>query len=164
RIPLLAFAAIQAALLPRLARLASEHKHDDFREGLMRLVVVVTSLCIVGTIAATPVGPQVGKKLFPTKWALGNRDMFFLTLPMSTFILALTLAQGLIALKAYRQNAIAWVAGVVAFVATDAIAADEALFLRNEIAFLVGAIVSALLVGVFLFVRMRRGGASLEDL
>lgn len=164
RIPLLAFAAIQAALLPKLARLAGEHKHDDFRTGMVRLVSVVTALCLAGTIVATLIGPEIGKKLFPTKWDLGNRDMFMLTLAMSIFILALTLAQGLIALKAYRQNAFAWVAGVVAFVAAVTIASSQDLFLRNEIGFLAGCVVSALLVAISLALRMRRGDGTLEDL
>jgi len=163
RIPLLMFQAIQAALLPKLARLASEGKHDDFRVGLKQLVAIVVALCAVGTIVATLIGPALGKKLFPTKWDLGHLDMFMLTLAMSLFIAALTLAQGLIALKAYRQNAFSWIAGVVVFVVTVAIAGDD-LFLRNEIAFLAGSIVAVLLVGLFLILRMRHGGGHLEDL
>jgi len=175
RIPLLAFQAIQAALLPKLARLASEGKHDDFRSGMVRLVAVVTGLCVAGTVAATLVGPRIGERLFPTKWDLGNRDMFVLTLAATVFILALTLAQGLIALKAYRENMIAWVIGVVAFVAMVAAApslinafsdlsSKDVLFLRNELGFLAGAVVSAFVIGVCLFVRMRRSDATLEDL
>ena len=41
RVPLLLFQAVQAALLPKLAGLASEGKHDDFRIGMRRLVAVV---------------------------------------------------------------------------------------------------------------------------
>jgi O-antigen/teichoic acid export membrane protein len=164
RIPLLAFQAIQAALLPKLARLASEGKHADFRSGIIRLVVVVTTLCVAGTLVATAIGPEIGKKLFPTKWTLGNRDMFFLTLAATTFILALTIAQALIALKAYRQNAIAWVAGVAGFVVTVAVLSGEDLFLRNELGFLFGSLVSALLVGIFMAGRIRKGGATLGDL
>jgi O-antigen/teichoic acid export membrane protein len=163
RIPLLLFQAIQAALLPKLARLASEGKHDDFRAGLMRLLAVIGTLCVVGTIAATLIGPAIGQKLFPTKWDLGHLDMFLLTLGSTLFILALTLAQGLIALKSFRQNAFVWVAGVVAFVITVAIDGND-LFLRNEIAFLVGSIVSALLAAFFLVTTMRRTTGHLEDL
>jgi O-antigen/teichoic acid export membrane protein len=164
RIPLLMFQAIQAALLPKLARQAGEGKHADFRAGIMRLVAIVVSLCIVGTLVATVIGPELGKKLFPTKWHdLGSRDMFLLTLGLTLFIVALTLAQGLIALKRYRQNAIAWVAGVVAFVITVTIAGDD-LFFRNEIALVVGAVVAVLCVGSFLFLAMRRHHGDLEDL
>ncbi len=163
RIPLLMFQAIQAALLPKLARLASEGKHDDFRTGMSQLLAIVVGLCVTGTVVAALIGPTIGKKLFPTKWNLGHLDMLLLTGGMTLFILALTLAQGLIALKAYRENAIGWIAGVAAFVATVFIAGDD-LFLRNEVGFLVGSGVAALLSGVFLMLRMRRGAGHLEDL
>ena len=78
-------------------------------------------------------------------------------------IAALTLAQGLIALKAYRVNALAWVAGVVAFVITVAIAGHD-LFLRNEIAFLAGSVVVVIGVGSALLAAMRRSAGTLEDL
>src|SRR5262249_1368497 len=105
----------------------------------------------------------------------GNRDMFVLTLAATMFILALTLAQGLIALKAYRANMIAWIIGVVAFVAVTAAApstinafsdlsSKDVLFLRNDLGFLAGAIIAPLVIGACLFSRMRRGDAPLEDL
>lgn len=162
RVPLLLFQAVQAALLPKLAGLASEGKHDDFRIGMRRLIMVVIVLCVGGTIAATLVGPWAGQKLFADKWDLGNRDMFLLTLAATAFILALTLAQGLIALKAYRENAIAWIVGIVAFVV--AVAAGNDLILRNELGFLAGSTAAAVLMAALLFPRMRRGGATLQDL
>jgi hypothetical protein len=119
-------------------------------------------VCVSGTIAATLIGPWAGKKLFVSKWDLGNRDMFLLTLAATAFILALTLAQGLIALKAYRENAIAWIVGIVAFVA--GVAAGHDLILRNELGFLAGSSAAAILMAVLLFPRMRRGGATLQDL
>jgi O-antigen/teichoic acid export membrane protein len=162
RIPLLLFQAIQAALLPKLSGLASEGKHDDFRVGMKRLMVIVVGLCVVGTVVATLVGPTLGAKLFPDKWDAGYRDVFLLTLAATLFIVALTVAQGLIALKAYKQAAFAWIAGIVVFVAT--VAAGSNLFLRNELGFVAGSGVAAILMSVFLVVRMRRGGATLEDL
>jgi O-antigen/teichoic acid export membrane protein len=163
RIPLLMFQAIQAALLPKLARLASEGKHDDFRTGMYRLIAIVVGLCVAGTLAAAAIGPTIGKALFPSKWNLGHTDLLLLTAGMTLFILALTLAQGLIALKAYRENAIGWIAGVAAFVVALFISGHD-LFLRNEVAFLTGSVVSCVLVGVFLMVRMGRGAGHLEDL
>jgi O-antigen/teichoic acid export membrane protein len=162
RIPLLLFQAVQAALLPKLSHLAGEGKHDEFRAGMKRLLMIVIGLGIFGTIVATFLGPPIGKILFGDKWILGDRDMFLLTLAASLFIVALTLAQGLIALKTYPQPAIAWIVGIVAFIAT--VAAGTNLFLRNELGFVMGAGSAALLMAIFLYLRMRRGGASLEDL
>jgi O-antigen/teichoic acid export membrane protein len=162
RVPLLLFQAVQAALLPKLAGLASEGKHDDFRIGMRRLVAVVLVLCVSGTIAATFVGPWAGKKLFASKWDLGNRDMFLLTLAATSFILALTLAQGLIALKAYKENAVGWIVGIIAFVVAVAVGHD--LILRNELGFLSGGTAALIVMALLLFPRMRRGGATLQDL
>jgi O-antigen/teichoic acid export membrane protein len=163
RVPLLMFQAVQAALLPKLAGLASEGKHDDFRIGMRKLILVVIVLCTTGVIAATLIGPWFGEKLFAPKWDLGHRDMFLLTLAATTFILALTMAQGLIALKGYKQNAFAWIAGIVAFVVV-VVTAGNNLILRNELAFLAGGTVAAGAMALLLFPRMRRGGATLEDL
>jgi O-antigen/teichoic acid export membrane protein len=162
RVPLLLFQAVQAALLPKLAGLASEGKHDDFRLGMRRLVAVVVVLCSAGIVAATLIGPWAGQKLFASKWDLGHRDMFLLTLAATSFILALTLAQGLIALKAYKPNAFGWVVGIVAFVVAVALGHD--LILRNELGFLAGGVSAAIVMAAFLFPLMRRGGATLEDL
>jgi O-antigen/teichoic acid export membrane protein len=162
RVPLLMFQAVQAALLPKLAGLASEGKHDDFRVGMRQLIAVVVGLCLSGTAAATLIGPWAGKKLFASKWDLGNRDMFLLTLAATAFILALTMGQGLIALKAYKQNAFGWIVGIVAFVVAVALGHD--LILRNELGFLAGGAAAAVVMAALLFPRMRRGGATLGDL
>jgi O-antigen/teichoic acid export membrane protein len=165
RIPLLMFQAIQAALLPKLARNASEGKADDFRSGMMRLIMLVSVLGVIGSVGAAIIGPYVGKKLFPSKWgSINHVDMFLLTAALMLFILGLTIAQGLIALKRYRQNAVTWIAGVVAFIAIDAALGSVSLFLRNEIAFVGGTVLSVALAGAFLISAMRRGGAHLEDL
>ncbi len=162
RVPLLLFQAVQAALLPKLAGLASEGKHDDFRVGMKRLVVVVIVLCSAGIVVTTLIGPWLGAKLFASKWDLGHRDMFLLTLAATSFILALTLAQGLIALKAYKPNAFGWVVGITMFVVV--VLSGNDLILRNELGFLAGGVSAAIVMAAFLIPRMRRGGATLEDL
>jgi O-antigen/teichoic acid export membrane protein len=162
---LLLFQAVQAALLPKLAGLASEGKHDDFRVGMKRLMVIVLGLCVVGVVGATVLGPTLGEKLFPSKWNLGYRDMFLLTLGATLFIVALTLAQGLIALKAYKQAAVSWILGIIAFVIPVVlVTGEENLFLRNELGFVAGGGVAALFMALFLILRMRKGGGTLEDL
>jgi len=88
--------------------------------------------------------------------------MMLLTLGAATFIVALTLAQGLIALRAYPQAASAWIVGIVVFLVTVALGRD--LFLRNELGFVTGGGIAAVLMGVFLLQRMRKGGATIGDL
>ena len=50
RIPLFMFQAVQAALLPRLSRLAATGELDEFRAGLRRLLMVVLAVGVVGTL------------------------------------------------------------------------------------------------------------------
>ena len=118
-----------------------------------------------GTVAAWAIGPFVGQLLFgKDKFILGHRDLGFLALGSGLFILALTLAQGLIALRSYVVAAVAWFVGVVAFVIVCAPGYD--LFLRVELGFVGGAAVAALVMGIALLLRMRGGVPSdgLEEL
>jgi O-antigen/teichoic acid export membrane protein len=163
RIPILLFQAVQAALLPKLAGLTGAGKQDDFRSGMRKLLLVVASLGLIGTIGGFLLGPWAGELLFPDKWILGRRDMALLALGSGMFIIALTLAQGLIALKAYARALTAWVVGIVAFVIATAAIND--LFLRVEVGFVAGGAAAALMMGLLLANQMRHGArATVEDL
>lgn len=163
RIPILLFQAVQAALLPKLAGLAGAGRHEDFKSGMHKLVVIVVGLGAVGTIGGFALGPFAGQLLFGNeKFILGHRDLALLAAGSGTFILALTLAQGLIALEAYGQAAIAWIGGIVAFGVVTAIGED--LFLRVENGFVAGGVAAAAGMAVFLMRRMRTGTASFGDL
>jgi O-antigen/teichoic acid export membrane protein len=59
RIPLFLFQAVQAALLPRLARLAAQRKLSEFKRGLQQLLVLVGSVGVLGTVGAFVIGPWV---------------------------------------------------------------------------------------------------------
>lgn len=163
RIPILLFQAVQAALLPKLAGLAGAGRHADFRSGMRKLVVIVLGLGIIGTVAGLTVGPFAGQLLFgKEKFILDHRDLALLAAGSGGFILALTLAQGLIALKGYAPAAIAWIGGIVAFFAVTAIGSD--LFLRVENGFLAGSVVAAAAMGAFLLNRMRTAAGTVGDL
>ncbi len=57
RIPLFLFQAVQAALLPRLSRLAARGEIEEFRAGLRRLIVVVIAVGVVGIAGSFLLGP-----------------------------------------------------------------------------------------------------------
>lgn len=163
RIPILLFQAVQAALLPKLAGLAGAGRHEDFRSGMRKLVVIVIGLGAIGTIAGLTVGPFAGRLLFgEDKFILGSRDLALLAAGSGGFILSLTLAQGLIALKGYAKAAIAWMAGIAGFVAVTAMGND--LFLRVENGFVAGSAIAATTMAVFLLRRMRVAQATVGDL
>ncbi|HZP28494.1 MAG TPA: hypothetical protein VFC99_06055 [Acidimicrobiia bacterium] len=156
RIPILLFQAVQAALLPRLAALAGSNRIADFRAGLNKLVVIVVSIGLLGVAGGGILGSTAGKILFGNKFKLHNGDLALLAAGCGLFVLALTLAQALIALLGHSRATYAWIVGNVVFVAVTAVASHD-LFLRVELGFLAGAAASALVMGWLLKARMTAG-------
>lgn len=154
RIPPLLFQAVQGTLLPKLANLAGAGRHDDFRTGLKQLLVIVVGIAVFGTVAAFAIGVPVGERLFPP-FDISSVDLGLLAAGMGVFIIALTVAQALLALKGHRLAALAWLLGVIVFVAVAAGISD--LEKRVEIGFLVGAAASTLFMAVSLARRMHKG-------
>jgi O-antigen/teichoic acid export membrane protein len=156
RIPILLFQAVQAALLPKLAGLAGAGRHEDFRNGVRKLVTVVVAIGVIGVVAGGTLGPFVGKILFGSKFTLGSTDLALLAAGSGLFILALTLAQALIALMGHSRALVAWAGGIVAFVIVTAVTGPD-LFLRVEIGSIAGAGASAAMMAMMLIPRMREG-------
>lgn len=156
RIPILLFQAVQAALLPKLAGLAGAGRHVEFRDGMRKLVYIIVGISVVAIVAGGTVGPAVGEILFGEKFNLGHVDLALLAAGSGFFILALTLAQALIALMGHKQALVAWVVGIVVFTAVTAVAGDD-LFLRVEIGSIAGSAASAAIMGWYMLKAMRRG-------
>lgn len=158
RIPILLFQAIQAALLPKLAALSGAGKHADFRSGLKKLVAIVVGVGALGVLAGATIGPTVGQILFGDKFNLDSRDLTLLFLGSAAFILALTLAQALIALLGHGRALIAWTVGLVLCVGVMALGSSatvDDLFLRAELGYLAGCLSAAVMMTVFLFLSLR---------
>jgi O-antigen/teichoic acid export membrane protein len=158
RIPILLFQAIQAALLPKLAALSGAGKHDDFRSGLMKLIAIVIGIGALGVVAGATVGPIAGEILFGEKFHLDNRDLALLAAGSALFILALTLAQALIALRGHGRALVAWCIGLVLCVGVTIGSTDD-LFLRVELGFLAGCAGAAAAMAALLVTRMRAESA-----
>jgi O-antigen/teichoic acid export membrane protein len=156
RIPILLFQAVQAALLPKLAHLIGSGRHDDFKDGLRKLVLVVVGIAVIGVVAAGTLGPTVGEILFGDKFTLGNIDLALLAAGSGLFILALTLAQALIALMGHAKALVAWVSGIVVFVGVTAATGPD-LFRRVELGFIAGAAAAAGVMGLLLLRQLRAG-------
>ena len=106
RIPLFLFQAVQAALLPRLSRLAARNEIAEFRVGFRKLLVLVLSVGVAGTLGAWLVGPFVIEKVYgPT---LSGRTMAMLALGSAAYMVALALAQAVIALRGHALVALGW--------------------------------------------------------
>lgn len=154
RIPVLMFMAVQAALLPKLARLAASEQHLDFRVALKRLMWAVIGVAIFGTLIAYTLGPFVGNKIFPDKFHISRLDLGVLAAGSGAYIITQTLTQALIALKAYGRVAVGWVVGCVGYAITQLVLHVH-VTLEVSIAFFVGSAVGAAVMAVLLVQRMR---------
>jgi O-antigen/teichoic acid export membrane protein len=137
RIPLFMFQAVQAALLPRLSRLAATGELLEFRAGLRRLMVLVLGVGVVGTIGAFILGPFVINVVYDAD--LTGQTLAMLALGSACYMVALALAQAVIALKGHPLVALGWISGVVSFVLATWLSSDD-LFTRVEIGLLVSSV------------------------
>lgn len=109
RVPLFMFQAIQASLLPRLARLAARGDYDDFRKGLKLLITVVATIGAIGTLGAWILNLVYGADLT-------GRTIAMLALSSAIYMLALAMSQAVLALEDHAHVAIGWIAGIFAFI------------------------------------------------
>lgn len=154
RIPLFLFQAVQAALLPRLARLAAANEMDEFRAGLKRLLYVVVGVGVIGSVGAWLLGPFAVRTLYDAE--LSRRTLAVLAVGSAFYMLGLAIAQAVIALHGHAQVALGWTVGMVAFVVTTA-TLDGEVFRRVEIGLLVGSAAAAVVFALALRSRLASG-------
>jgi hypothetical protein len=85
---------------------------------------------------------------------LGHRDVGLLAAGTAFFIIAMSLAQALIAVERPARMAAGWVAGVAAFVVVAALGDD--LMLRVQLAAVSGSLTAAVAMAVSLLARLRQ--------
>ena len=91
------FQAIQASLLPRLARLAAQRSFDEFRRGLRLLVLVVTGIGVAGTIYGALLGPWTLRLVYNAD--LTGSTLAMLALSSALYMMALAISQAVLALE-----------------------------------------------------------------
>lgn len=161
RVPLFMFQAVQAALLPKLAHLAGEGRHDDFRTGLKRLLAVVVGIGTLATVTAFAIGPFVVTTMFGKGFELSHKDLAYLAGASAIYMLALALAQALIALENYSRVVLGWASGLIAFVGVTAI--GEELLPRVENGFLAGSIAAAVVMALSVHSLLSKGLGGTHD-
>lgn len=147
RVPLFLFQAVQAALLPRLARLAARGDLVEFKIGFKKLVVLVVGVGLLGTVGAFLIGPYVLELVY--EGGIDRRTMTLLALASAIYMMALAIAQAVIALNGHRHVALGWVLAFVSYVVCAWQASDE-LFLRVEVALVVSSTVGLASFGLSL--------------
>lgn len=159
RIPLFLFQAVQAALLPRLSRLAAQGELDEFRSGLKRLMGVVLVVGVVGTSGAFLLGPWALDVVFEAD--LSGRTLAVLAFSSACYMVALATAQAVIALKGHALVAAGWAIGALVFVLAvfvfgTAFSNDE-VFRRVEVGLLASSVSAMLAFGLALRSKLASG-------
>jgi O-antigen/teichoic acid export membrane protein len=158
RVPVFFFGALQAALLPNLSRQAATGRWLEFRHGLVRLILYVTGFGLVSTLGAFALGPVLFPLLFGARFRLGHLDFAFLGGASAGYMIALVLAQALIALRLYRRMVVAWNAGFASLVGVLFIRGP--LLPRVEHGLFAGTTVAAFGMALFTVSALRKGSFS----
>ena len=159
RIPLYLFQAVQAALLPRLARLAAQRKLSEFKRGLKQLLVLVVSVGVLGTIGAFAIGPWLLELVY--EGGIDRRTLTLLAFASALYMLALAIAQAVIALSGHARVALGWCAGFGTFVVVAWLSSND-LYLRVELALVASSLVSLAIFVASLKQKMS-GNAIFDD-
>jgi O-antigen/teichoic acid export membrane protein len=160
RVPLFLFQAVQAALLPKLARLAARGAIDDFVRGFRKLMVLVLIVSVIAIVGAFVLGPFVVRVFFDSE--LSRRTLTLLALSSSLYMVALALAQAIIALRGHAKVAVGWMIGMLTFIVVVAIPNDD-LLLRDELALVAGSFAAMVVFAVVLRGLIRAGVEPDED-
>jgi O-antigen/teichoic acid export membrane protein len=164
RIPLFLFQAVQAALLPRLSRLAARNEIAEFRAGFAKLMKLVLVVGVVGTAGAFLLGPFVIDRFYNAK--LPRDTMAMLALGSALYMVALAIAQAVIALRGHALVAVGWVVAAATFVLVTWLSSHE-LFRRVEFGLVASSFAAVCTFAVALRSRLRSGevpsGASVMD-
>lgn len=151
RLPLFMFQAVQAALLPKLARIAALGAYDEFRRGFKTLLKIVGVVAVLGVIGTGVLGPLAVRIAYGVKTS--NRDMALLAVASGLYMVAVSMAQALIALHRHPLVAIGWILGVIGVVPSLFLSRD--LLLRVELALAIGSLIPAVYFSVALLRTLR---------
>jgi O-antigen/teichoic acid export membrane protein len=154
RVPLFLFQAVQAALLPKLARLAAMGAQNEFVRGFRRLLTLVLAVGGAAIVGSFLLGPFVVKVFFDSD--LSRRTLTLLALSSALYMVALALAQAIIALRGHSWVAIGWALGLSTFLVVVAIPNND-LLLRVEVALVAGSLGAMIVFGVVLRIMLSAG-------
>jgi O-antigen/teichoic acid export membrane protein len=153
RIPIFLFQAVQPPLLSRLSRLAGRGLFSEFTAAVKRLMVAVGAMGGLAILAIWILGPWIVDTFFGRGFSLRRTDLVYLAGGTAGYLVAVGLAQALIALSLHSRVAVAWVAGSAGFIIRIALGSD--LVTRVAQGFLLGSIIAALAMAIVLALGLR---------
>ena len=157
RVPLFMFQAVQAALLPRLARLLAAGRDREFRRTTATLLVAVLAIAVLMAAGGALLGPWTVRLLFGAGFELGHADLGLLALGSGLMMAALLLTQALIAAGKVPVVATGWALGSIVFAVVTAIGSH--LLLRVEAGLLAGSTTAAAIMALPLASGLGAGSA-----
>lgn len=137
RIPMLLFAAIQAIQVPRLTAHLTVGDHSGMLAQLRAFVLVTAGLATAGALGAWALGPWAMQLLYGPAYDMPRQDLALLAASSGLLMMAMTLQSAAIARRRHRRVVAAWAVGVA--ITVLALALPLELFLRVEVAMMLGA-------------------------
>ena len=153
RVPLFFFQAVQASLLPRLSALVGAGRFYELVHVFRRLLGLVVGIGGLAVAVCALFGARIVEFAFGADFAVERQDMVLLAGSSAVLMVALSLAQALMACRAQGRMALAWVLGLAAFPLVVALGDD--LFLRVELGLLATVSVAASSMAALLVARLR---------
>ncbi len=123
RVPLLLFAAVPAALLPRLAAMAATGQFAAMRRRTDTVVIWVGLTMAAATVLAGLVGTRVVRLFFGSAFDLPGSTLAALTGGTGLFMMAGVAASAVVAAGSFGRATLGWACGAVAMVGALALPA-----------------------------------------
>jgi hypothetical protein len=134
--------------------LAARNEIAEFRAGFARLMKLVLIVGAIGTAGAYLLGPIVIERFYDA--TLSRRTMAMLALGSACYMIALAIAQAVIALRGHSLVALGWGIGVVTFVLVTWLSSDD-LFRRVELGLVASSFAALCAFAIALQFRLRSG-------
>jgi O-antigen/teichoic acid export membrane protein len=141
RIPLFLFAALQASLLPGLAKLLNAHDKHAVVLTMRRMLLLLTLLGGAVTLVLLVAGPEITQVLFTSSHRSARLPLVLLSLGSTCYMIGAAIAQVLLAMHRPAHVATVWWLGVIVFAA--AVLLPGELPTRVSAAFVAGSLVAA---------------------
>jgi len=140
RVPLFLFAAVQASLLPGLAKLIGLGERRAVFPAIRRLLLLLAAIGGLVTVLLLLAGPSITAVLFGPDYRSTRAPLVLLSAGCTVYMLGGAIAQALLALHRPKSVALGWWLGVAGFFA--ALIIGGGLATRVSAALLVGSVVS----------------------
>jgi O-antigen/teichoic acid export membrane protein len=140
RAPLQLFQAVQAAILPHLARLRARGRLDPFRRSVgvtLQAITVFAAVVVVGLLA---VGPEAMDLLFGGEFDYDRGGLALMGVGMGLYLAGATLTQAALAAGQAGAAALRWLFALAAFIVVLVVPSIEDRVLQVEVAFATGAL------------------------